>query len=354
MIQKFLFKVLMTPFALLYGLGVSARNLLYRVGFFKSVEFNVPIISIGNLSMGGAGKTPHVEYLAQWLNQYVDVAVLSRGYKRKTKGFLEVVGRHQVQQVGDESLQYKRKYPELGVFVSESRVLGIPKILANHPNTQLIILDDAFQHRAVAPGLNILLTEFDQPFTRDHLLPVGRLREWRSAHERADLLVISKCPDPLPEEDRDQMVNSFHPFPREKIFFTQYRYGRPYHLFYHSMTISLHSSMAVLMVSAIANTDYLRQYVEREAGLVKSIEYPDHHYFTNYEIAQLHKQFEVIEAKDKIILTTEKDAVRLEDHQSYIRRHQLPIYVLPIKVEFANRESEFRFIVQNFLMDFKR
>ena len=352
MIQRFIFRLLMAPFALLYGIGVAGRNMLYNIGFLKATSFSIPIISVGNLTVGGAGKTPHVEYLTSWLSQYIDVAVLSRGYKRSTRGFLEVGVHHRVEEVGDEALQYKRKFPMLGVFVSESRVLGVPKIIARQPQTQTILLDDGFQHRAIKPGLNILLTEFDHPFQQDYLLPMGRLREWRSGAQRADIIIVTKCPDHLSEQQKKEMFQALEPG-RQQVFFTYYRYAPLRHIFYPAMTVNLHSEMDVLVISAIAKTEYLLKYLEHKVSHVKSIEYEDHHQFTNYEVAQLKKQFDIMESQKKIIVTTEKDAVRLERHARFIQEEKLPIFVLPVFVAFHGEEELFKRTVQNHLLEFK-
>ena len=172
-------RILLLPLALLYGLGVGLRNLFYRMGILRSVRFGLPVVSVGNLSVGGAGKTPHIEYLIRWLDQYLQVAVLSRGYGRKTQGFRPVTIIDTAELVGDEPLQFKRKFSGVPIAVSESRALGVPELVKRNPDTQVVLLDDAFQHLAVSPAINLLLTEHDRPFTRDWLLPAGRLREWR-------------------------------------------------------------------------------------------------------------------------------------------------------------------------------
>ncbi|RME96755.1 MAG: tetraacyldisaccharide 4'-kinase, partial [Bacteroidetes bacterium] len=231
MIQRHLFRILLAPFSLLYGLAVSLRNAFYRAGLLKSMRFSVPVISVGNLSVGGAGKTPHIEYLIRLLREHIQVATLSRGYSRKTRGFLTVERQHNAEQVGDEPLQFKRKFPDIGVYVAEDRAFAIPQIMAAQPDTQLILLDDAFQHRAVLPGLNILLTEYDNLFTRDYLLPAGRLREWRSAYERADVIVVSKCPPDLTQTDARRIRVEINPLPHQKIFFSYYAYQVPYYQF---------------------------------------------------------------------------------------------------------------------------
>lgn len=353
MIQRLLFSILMAPLALLYGAGVSIRNLFYQIGVLKEISFNLPIISIGNLSVGGTGKTPHVEYLVEWLLQYIEVAILSRGYRRKTKGFLEVLPHGSVDQSGDEPLQYKRKYVGAGVYVSESRVLGIPRIISLKPETQVIILDDAFQHRSVKPGINILMTEYRNLFTNDYLLPVGRLREWRNAYKRADLIIVSKCPNQITSAEIKQVHQTIRPTAHQKLFFSNYRYNRLYHLLYPEIKIDLQSKMVVLVVSAIADTQYLLEYLQSNVEMVRTIEYEDHHDFSSYEIAQLKKQFDSIEHSNKIIVTTEKDATRLEKHKEYISGENMPIFVLPIGVTFIEGEESFKQIISNYLLEFR-
>ena len=353
MIQKILFRILMAPFALLYGMGVTVRNSFYRIGFLKEISFSVPVISIGNLTMGGAGKSPHIEYLIRWLKDYVQVATLSRGYKRKSKGFKEVVIHSPVDQVGDEPLQFKRKFPLTGVYVSESRVIGIPKILALNPGTQVILLDDAFQHRSVKPGLNILLTEYASLFVSDFLLPMGRLREWRSAYQRADIVIVTKCPPQIESPEFETIRQKIRLLSHQTLYFSTYRYGALYHLLYPSVTLTLNKSIHALVVSAIANTQYLLDFLDSQLGSVRTVEYEDHHQFTNYEIAQLKNQFEQLDQEKKVIITTEKDAVRLEKHMDYIREQKMPVFVLPVFVSFLSNESEFKKQVQDFMLDFK-
>lgn len=353
MIQKWLFQILMSPFALLYGIGISIRNLFYQAGIVKEISFNIPVISVGNLTMGGTGKTPHVEYLIEWISQYIHIAVLSRGYKRKTKGFMRVVPQNSAQESGDEPLQYKRKFPQSAVYVSESRVLGIPKIIALHPEVQLILLDDAFQHRAVKPGINILLTEYSRLFTSDYLLPMGRLREWRSAYQRADIILITKCPITCTQTEKDEISGKIKLLRHQKVFFTTYHYKPIYHFLFPHIQIKLEQNMHVLVISAIANTDFLLHYLESQVSGVKIMEYEDHHDFTSYEISQLKNQFESINEENKLIITTEKDAVRLEKHSEFLRREKMPVFVLPAYVKFLGDEQKFQETIKEFLMNFK-
>lgn len=353
MIQQFLVRMLLAPLSLLYGLGVGLNNFFYRIGLLKSMSFNVPVVSVGNLSVGGAGKTPHIEYLVRSLREFIDVATLSRGYKRKTRGFQVVQPGLDALQVGDEPMQFKRKFPDVLVAVAEDRAFAIPQIMMEQPSTQLILLDDAFQHRAVQPGLNVLLTEYDRPFTRDWLLPAGRLREWRSAYHRADVIVVSKCPPDLSEADAQRLRNEINPLPSQQIFFSYYEYQTPYYLFDPRYKLRFTPELEVLLISAIANTDYLLQYLRSQTGEVRPLEYEDHHYFSKYDIADLQRNFERMDAAAKVIVTTEKDATRLELHRDFLLENRLPIFVLPVEVKFHfDQGPAFDQVVKDYLLNF--
>ena len=346
-------RIFLAPFAILYGIGVSFRNLLYSMGLLRSNSFNLPVINVGNLSVGGSGKTPHVEYLIRLLKPYLDISTLSRGYKRQSKGFLFVDVRDNVSQVGDEPLMFKRKNPDIVVAVSESRTIGIPLIVQKFPSMQAVLLDDAFQHRSVNPGLNILVTEYDTPFFRDYLLPVGRLREWRTASERADILIVSKCPENIDA----LMLNGFREacpiLPHQKIFFTRYSYGNPYYLYNNRQRIELSDDLNIVLLCAIANTEYLLDYLDPRVQSFKLFQFEDHHQFTERDIGQLKTYYETYESNKKIIITTEKDAMRLDMHRNYILEHKLPIFVLPIEVTFIDEEQEFQRLIKDFLLNFK-
>lgn len=352
--EDIVIKVLLLPVALLYGLGVGLRNLLYRLGVLRSVKFDLPVISVGNLSVGGTGKSPHIEYLLRWLDQYLDVAVLSRGYGRKTEGYRPVTTIDSATEVGDEPLQFKRKFPNVAIAVSESRALGVPELVKRNPETQCVLLDDAFQHLAVTPGLNIMLTEYNRPFTRDWLLPSGRLREWRNGYRRADIIIVTKCPADLSEQQRKKMLFEIDPFPRQRVYFSKYQYGAPYNMQRKEITRSLDLNTDVLLVSAIANTDYLLKYLGNEAKSVQTIEFEDHHYFSEDEIMGIHRRFERMPGRDKIIVTTEKDATRLELHADFFAKNNLPIFVLPVEVAFCdNDEAAFQEDIKSVMLDFK-
>lgn len=354
MVQHYLVKLLLAPFSLLYGVGVSVRDMLYRNGVLKGVEFNVPVISVGNLSVGGAGKTPHIEYLIRLLKEYLEVATLSRGYSRKTKGFLTVQAGMTAEQAGDEPLQFKRKFPDIHVTVAESRTFGIPQIMMDRPSTQVVLLDDAFQHRSIKPGLNILLTEFDRPFTRDYLLPSGRLREWRSAYRRADIIVVSKCPLQVTEAERQALTDEIDPLPHQQLFFSYYDYFQPYYILDSRYRLHLREDMDVLLICAIAGTDYLVRYLEERVNTVTVLEYEDHHYFTRHDVAHLQSTYERLESDKKVVITTEKDAMRLELHQAFLKEQRLPLFVLPVQVRFHFGEGgDFDEQIKDFLLNFR-
>lgn len=354
MIQNTIVRILLTPFSLIYGLGVSLRNFFYKKGILKGVEFDIPLISVGNLSIGGAGKTPHIEYLIRLLKDYLNVATVSRGYKRNTKGFLIVSPNHDATAVGDEPLQFARKFPDVLVTVSESRTFAVPQILMEQPDNQVILLDDAFQHLSITPGLNILLTEYAYPFTKDFLLPSGRLREWRSAYRRADIIIVSKCPSQITEQDKIALIDDIKPLARQRIYFSYYEYGQPYFILKPDYYFNLSVDLDVILISAIARVDYLVKYLETRVNSIQSLEYEDHHYFTDFDVSQLKDTFDKIDSSKKIILTTEKDAMRLELHHQFIVENKLPVYVLPVKVAFHFNEKEiFDNDIRQFLLNFK-
>lgn len=355
MVNQWAFKILLAPLALLYGIGVSIFSLLYATGLLKGVRFNLPVISVGNLSVGGTGKTPHVEYLLRLLREHIQMAVVSRGYKRKTSGYLEVQMNMDARQTGDEPLQFKRKFPETVVAVAESRSLAIPQIIRHHPSVQTIIMDDGFQHREVKPGLNILLTEYANLYSRDFLLPVGRLREWRSGASRADIIVVTKCPPDLSQQEQNKLTQEVRRKPSQSVFFSRFIYGQPYKMYSSAERISLHKDLPVLVVAAIAGTEYLMDYIASEAGEVRLMEFTDHYAFAESDLRDIKRHFDAFsETASPIILTTEKDAMRLDSLRAQLLPLQLPIYILPVAVRFMNEgEPTFDDTIRQWLLDFK-
>jgi tetraacyldisaccharide 4'-kinase len=329
----------------------------------KSSTFDIPIISVGNLSVGGTGKTPHIEYLVRLLNPYIPVATLSRGYGRKTQGFRFVELDSTPQEVGDEPLQFKLKFPDVPVAVGENRAFAIPKLLQQYWHVKTILLDDAFQHLAVEPYLNILLTDYERPFTRDLVLPAGMLREWPSGYQRADIIIVTKCPDTITKAEKAAWLKDLNPFDYQTVFFTKFGYKKIYPLSFqgnhwslvdkstlmptpnekqpkaNEIDIQLSTNLDVVLLCAIARADYLLKYLKQTVRSVKTMEFEDHRFFTNYDMAQTKKAFDELESKNKIIITTEKDMVRLVQHNPYIQQNNLPIYILPIEVEFLFNEG---------------
>jgi tetraacyldisaccharide 4'-kinase len=353
MFRNRVLQILLSPLAMIYGVVVYFVHFFYEIGLLKASKFNIPVISVGNLSIGGAGKTPHVEYLITLLKDYINVATLSRGYKRKTTGYRQVEVTDTAMTVGDEPLQYKRKYNDITVAVSESRAYAIPKILQTNPNIHVVLLDDAFQHRSVKPGLNILLTAYDTLFTRDYLLPVGRLREWRSGYRRADMIVVSKCPSNMTEAQRDAVIKEVNPMPYQKVFFSYYQYGYPYSFFDNTQRISLDLGLDTILLSAIANTSYALDYLNTKVNSVFEIEYEDHHIFTSYDVERIIKSYRQSVNERSIILTTEKDAMRLEPFMKTFYEQKIPVYILPVKVDFHFGDKDrFDKDVKQFLLDF--
>lgn len=351
--EKLIF-ILLLPFSLLYGFVVSLRNIFYAKGLLKSVSFDVPTISVGNLSVGGAGKTPHIEYLILLLREHLQLATLSRGYKRKTTGYLDVEINMDASQSGDEPLQFKRKFPEVKVAVCESRVLGVPKLMGQFPEIQTILLDDAYQHRSIKPGLNILLTEYSNPYYDDFPLPSGRLREWPSGADRADIIIITKCPLDMAQIDREGIIKKLNPSPRQKVYFSYYIYGNPYYMYNGNQRLKLSNVHNVIMVSAIAGTDYLNSYLEKKVGFLHNLSFEDHHDFSKHEVAQLKRVYDNMDLPQKFILTTEKDAVRLDQHRSFLTEHKLPLFVLPLRVRFHfDEEQVFNLQVKDYLLNFQ-
>lgn len=353
MIQNILVKILLSPLSLLYGFIIGVRNVLYDIGLFRATKFSLPIINIGNLSVGGAGKSPHVEYLLNMLKPYIKVAILSRGYNRKTEGFRDVKLEDTALDVGDEPLMFKRKHKDVVVAVAENRTNGVSQILMDYPGTHLILLDDAFQHRAIAAGMNIMLSNYDNLFTNDYLMPSGRLREWRAAYQRADMIIITKCPNNLTSENRENILIKIKPLKNQMVYFSKYEYYHPYSI-YDQAFKPLNKDIDVVLLSAIANTDYLEEFVSNNVGKVKTIDYSDHYNFESRDIDRIAETFKHLSSDNKIILTTEKDAMRLAIHMEKLKKLELPVFVLPIQVEFMHDDKEkFEEFIKQFLLNFK-
>jgi len=325
-----LVRYLLYPFAVLYGLVVWLRNRLYDTGFSSSVEFSVPVICVGNLSVGGTGKTPHVEYLIRLLQYRYHLATMSRGYKRSTQGFILADESSNALRIGDEPMQYHLAFPDLAVSVAEERMTGIPLLLQRRPDVEVVILDDAFQHRSVKAGMNILITDYSKPFYKDYILPYGRLREGRGAYKRAHIILVSKCPPNLSRDQAEAIRTEIKPLPEQQVYFSTIRYQEAYELF--SRQSCLIRDKNIVLVCCIARPEPLVAYLESTAKAVHVLSYADHHYFGSKDIEEIKQAYAGWDVEDKILLTTEKDATRLLLHRQLLLDSGIQIIVLPIAV----------------------
>ena len=344
-------RYLFFPVSFIYGAIVQLRNWLFDKNIFKSASFNFPVICVGNLATGGTGKTPMTEYLVELLQKKYNTATLSRGYKRKTKGFAVAGPNTTAIDIGDEPMQFHQKYPGITVAVGEERLVAIPQLLHDKPGTEVIILDDAFQHRTVRAGLNILLTDYKNLYTRDSLLPVGDLRDVVSSSKRADIIVVTKCTPGLSQQEKKQVIEELKPLPHQSVFFTKIVYGQPYHLFNNS-PIELNYYTTCLLLCGIANPKPLKEFLGTHVLSYEMLRFPDHHIFSSEDLKDIKNHFEKIRAKNKIIITTEKDAVRLHKFEKELV--DFPVYVLPIKHSILFSEGEmFEEIVFNSIKKYR-
>lgn len=342
--MKFI-RILLLPFSFLYGCITLVRNKLYDWGVFASKEFDIPTISVGNLSVGGTGKTPHIEYLIRILKPEFYIATLSRGYGRKTNGFVLSDTQSTAKEIGDEPLQFKKKFSGLRVAVDGDRVRGIKNLLKEYPSLQTILLDDAFQHRPVKPGLNIVLSDFSKLFVNDNLLPSGSLREFKSGIQRADIIIITKCPEILLPIERKRLLNEISPQPHQRVYFSYIKYGDFIPVqgdgtnplakeFYFERNFSM------ALLTGIANTKPLEYYLKDKVKNIIPIKYGDHHHFSKADIGNIQKIFNNIVAANKIILTTEKDAMRLKSAEYAEAIKNLPLFYIPIEIDFHNKDKQ--------------
>jgi len=344
------FRYLLLPVSFLYGIILYLRNKLFDKNYLKSESFNFPVICIGNIAVGGTGKTPMVEYLLRILKNDYAVATLSRGYKRKTKGYGLANENSTALDIGDEPMQFHLKFPDVSVAVGEERLVAIPQLLHDRPQLQVIILDDAFQHRQVKAGLSILLTDYTNLYTRDFLLPAGDLRDIKTSAARADIIIVTKCKHNLSEEERDLLIKELKPLEHQQVFFTEILYTHPYHLFTKE-EIDISNSADILLVCGIANPKPLNEFLTHHVHSYDLLPYPDHHIFNSYDLAEIKKHFSKLESDNKIILTTEKDGVRLKKFKNELK--DFPVYVLPIQHSFMFNDAEkFCDIITSFIGSF--
>lgn len=330
-------RLLLLPFNVIYALVVFIRNKFYDWGIFQSTSFSLPIICVGNLAVGGSGKTPTTEYLVRLLSEY-KVAILSRGYGRKTRGFLLANDTATAETIGDEPLQYYRKFKNVTVAVCEDRVTGIQKLENEH---EIILLDDAYQHRKVKAGFNVLLFEYAKIRKFQMLMPTGNLREPFSGVKRAQAVLITKSPSAITDKIRTEIAHKLNLKVQQDLAFSYIGYQKPKHIYTGEET-EFQANQNVFLLTGIANPMPLSQYLESIAVNVHAFEYPDHHRFTEQEIEALVRAFHQHSGKDKIIVTTEKDGQRLLDDKLRDLLLNLPVYYLPI-VNEINAVDKYRF-----------
>lgn len=344
-------KYILYPFAFLYGLIVTVRNLFFDLGILRSQRFPIWVISIGNLSVGGTGKSPHAEYLARLLERltknhenldlpFNKIAILSRGYGRANGGFLLVNATSLATEVGDEPLQVKRKLNDVYVGVDEKRANGIKTLLSLNPGLRAIILDDAFQHRYVKRDLSILLTNYNTPFYRDHILPAGRLREPRRGYKRAQFIIVTNTPPLITDIEKKLILKDIAPKSKQMVFYSSIIYHPIAPVFAVGSPIpQIDKNHSVLLLTGIANAHSLYNHLAEIARDVIHIPFPDHHVFHAADIAKVVKSFDTISNPNKIIITTEKDAMRLQAGSLVNNFGTVPVYYIPITVKVHEEEK---------------
>jgi len=346
-----IFLFLLYPFALIYGFVMWLRNTCYKLGIFKSRHFDVPVISVGNLSMGGTGKTPHIESLISLLEREFKIAVISRGYKRKTTGFRMADKNSESRDIGDEPLQIKQKYNKVVVAVDANRCRGIETVMQKKPKTDLILLDDAFQHRAVKPGLSILLTDFHKLYAEDYPLPVGTLREFRRGAHRADIIVVTKTAKVLSPITVRRIAGLIKAKAHQKLYFSYISYGDLVPLPGLDIALPKGKTSSALLFSGIANMYPLVEHVIKITNHLDQLKFNDHHRYSKSDYQKIRKTFENIFTQNKIIITTEKDAMRIAIPQIPEELRGLPIYYIPIQTKI---HKEFRTDFNNQIKQYVR
>ena len=333
------------PFSWLYGLAVIIRNELFELNILKTRRFDIPVISVGNITVGGSGKTPHVEYLIRLLKDKMKVAVLSRGYKRKSRGYVLAGNNTPMREIGDEPYQMKIKFPDIRVAVDKKRCEGIDRLTTDEEtkDTDVILLDDAFQHRYVQPGINILLVDYHRLIIYDKLLPAGRLREPLSGKHRADIVIITKCPDTLNPIDYRVLSKAMELYPFQQLYFTKLEYCPLEPIFHKGLSIPLTEIRGknVLLLTGIASPRQLKTDINAYTGnnALTMLSFPDHHSFTQKDIRRINEAFAGMEAP-RMIITTEKDQARLMGIETLSDDVKDNIYALPIKVRFMLDKEE--------------
>lgn len=340
--MNILFKIILYPFSLLFGVITALRNKLFDWNILRSRSIPVPSISVGNITVGGTGKSPHVEYITKLLKDNYTVGIVSRGYRRKTSGFHMADEQSDATIIGDEPMQFYYTFKNEPVFIAvdENRWRGCKKLLKEHPEIDVIILDDAFQHRWIKPGLSVLLSDFFNPYHKDFLMPTGRLREFRRGARRADIIVVSKSGKVLSPITRRTHEEEIKPAEHQKLYFSYIDYGNPKAIPFLKESPEWGKTYAILMVTGIANPYPLEAKVSNECTELHKLKYPDHHKFTIKDAEKIKKTFEEIVSLNKIIITTKKDAMRLSSPEILKIIGHLPVFYWPIHVDLHKEDKE--------------
>ncbi len=329
-----LIKILLIPISLLYGFIIWVRNKLFDFRIFSSQSFEVPIISIGNLTMGGTGKTPTTEYLVRLLNNEYVLAILSRGYKRKTKGYILANEDHSASEIGDEPRQYKQKFEHVKVAVDENRCHGVEMLLKTDKPPDVILLDDAFQHRSIKPGLSIILTDYHNTFFNNFMFPTGTLREFKKGFKRADIIVVTKTPKIFSPIIKKKLIEDIKPRSYQKVYFSYIKFLQLKSLNSSAENYSEKKINTILMVTGIANPYPLKEHLTKLCSEVVQLNYPDHHHYLKQDIQHIRRIFNNIATRNKIIVTTEKDYMRFQYIDFADEFKDIPVYFVPIQFEF--------------------
>jgi tetraacyldisaccharide 4'-kinase len=331
------------PLSWLYGLGVGIRNTLFDLGILKSRSFDVPVISVGNITVGGSGKTPHVEYLIRLLHNKYRVAVLSRGYKRKTKGYILADENSTMSDIGDEPYQMHTKFKNVSIAVDRNRCNGIERLTNDEPtkDTDVILLDDAYQHRYVKPGINILLVDYHRLIIYDKLLPAGRLRESKEGKTRADIVIVTKCPKDLKPMSFRVLSRAMDLFPYQQLYFTCLKYGDLHALFNNSKRslTDIKPNEHILLITGIASPEQMLEDLNPYCKNITPMKFRDHHQFNMDDVEKINSTFAMMQTP-RLIITTEKDATRLENIEGLSEEVKNSIYTLPVEVQVMLDQQE--------------
>ncbi|MBI5218868.1 MAG: tetraacyldisaccharide 4'-kinase [Bacteroidia bacterium] len=338
--------ILLLPLSIIYGFIVYVRNKLFDLKILSSREFDVPVISVGNITVGGTGKTPTTEYLISLMKKEFTIATLSRGYKRKTHGYIVSTSESKTTEIGDEPKQIKQKFPEVIVSVCESRVKGIVNLMRTHSNINVIILDDAYQHRHVSPGVSVLLIDYNRPISKDFMLPYGGLRENPHQMKRAGIILVTKCPRDMKPIEKRIIEKDLHLFPYQSLYFTTIKYCEASFVYDKNIKIDL-TGKTILLVTGIANPAPLLNHLKTFTKNIQHISFPDHYTFHKKDLDLIVQRYTGIHPENKIIITTEKDAMRIMDFEDI---NDLPagrqgilknnLYYIPIETEFLYKDSD--------------